>query len=252
MTIAEMLPFLADKGLAEKIYIYEVLESSNETAKEMAKAGAAHGTIVIANHQTKGKGRFGRSFFSPPGCGIYMSFILRNPELKADLITAFAAVAVCGAIESTTGKSPQIKWVNDILLDGKKICGILTEAVAGCYILGIGVNFIAPAEGFPHDLAHKTASIYTGAAPPISREALAAEIINRIMGEKPDKSAIMAEYKKRLAMLGKRVVVSGIGGGASFEAVILDIDDMARLIVKKDDGKLLELSSGEIRILGHH
>ena len=228
------------------------LESTNDTAKNMQNPG--HGGVIMADSQTAGRGRHGRSFFSPPGCGIYMSVILRPAQMQLDnlaLVTPMAAVAVCEAIEATTAKAPGIKWVNDVLLDGKKICGILTETVPGApgeishIVVGIGVNFAMPPGGFPEDIAHIAGALFE--VPDISRNQLAAEIINRLLSHENTAHRIAAAYKKRLLVLRKRVLVTS--PGVTYEATALDIDSNGGLIVQKDNGEILTLATGEISIL---
>lgn len=133
-----------------ELIVYDTIDSTNKAAKELAISGAGHGTAVIADRQTAGRGRYSRSFYSPSGSGLYMSLILRPSLLQFDdptAITAFAAVAVSDAIQAVTGKQAGIKWVNDLFLNGKKVCGILTEAVTDFesgniewIVLGIGTN----------------------------------------------------------------------------------------------------------------
>ncbi|MCL2819469.1 MAG: biotin--[acetyl-CoA-carboxylase] ligase [Oscillospiraceae bacterium] len=181
---------LKDK-LSCNIYIYDCLESTNLTAKKMALSGATHGTVIIADRQTAGRGQHGKSFHSPQGHGIYISFILDVNQLKLtshNTITTAAAVSVCEAIESVCGKSPKVKKVNDIFLDDRKVCGILTESVIGAQsheikhlILGIGINFTTPPEAFPKDLQNIAGAIFPDCSPPITRNHLTAEIINRIL-----------------------------------------------------------------------
>jgi BirA family biotin operon repressor/biotin-[acetyl-CoA-carboxylase] ligase len=188
-----------------------------------------------------------------------MSFILHPSPRHWDgiptLVTAFAAVSVCEAIEMTTGKTPQIKWVNDIFLDGKKICGISAEAITDFesgtmqwIVLGIGINFTTPKTGYPEEIKKIAGSVFSESRPTITRNELAAEVVNRILNfeNKFDNSSMLAEYRKRLIMLGKKVVVSG--SGEPYEAVAVDIDDIGRLIVKKDNGETLSLASGEISV----
>ena len=254
LSVSGMLPYLSDKSTCDGIVIHDCLESTNETAKEMAVNGAEHGLIVIADHQTAGRGRYGRSFFSPPGHGIYMSFLLKNAPQSLcgapTLITAFAAVTVSQAIEETTRKTPHIKWVNDILLDGKKICGILCESPeASKYIVvGVGVNFTTPKTGYPDEIAQSAGSIFRERDSDITRNRLAAEIINRLFDAIYicDKQAILAEYKKRLIMLGERVTVTKMH--ETYEATAIDIDESGGLIVKKETGELKTLISGEISV----
>jgi len=277
LTVQGMLPYLSELSKSEDIHIYDSLESTNTTAKEMALSGAGHGTVIIAESQTAGKGRYGRSFFSPPGHGIYVSFLLRQvPQQLCDVptrVTAFAAVSVCEAIEAVTGLAPQIKWVNDVLLNGKKICGILTELVASTeavnidailsdseessevssalqqpVIVGIGVNFSTPQTEFPESIRDSAGSLFMGGKPTITRNRLVAEIINRMLAikEQFDISVTFNEYKKRLMVLDKKIVVTGFD--ESYEAIAIDIDDTGRLIVKKESGEVLALFSGEISI----
>jgi len=277
----DILPYLCH-DITDRIFIYNSLESTNITAKELAAKGAKHGTVLIADSQTAGKGRYGRSFFSPPGHGLYMSFILQ-PEFfgyeNTTLITAFAAVAVCEAIEAITdtpvagksikSKTPQIKWVNDVFINGKKVCGILTESVISSdssvipwIVLGIGVNFKTPKAGFPEDLQKIAGCIFENEKPTVSRNRLAAEIINRLVFpvtnqvSRNDKTCcfekaalektMLENYKQRMFLLGKPIIVTGVGD--SFEAIATDIDDLGQLIVKKDNGELLTLNSGEVCI----
>ena len=260
LSVQGILPYLADKENSERIFIHESLESTNKTAKELAVAGARNGTIIIANSQTGGRGRYQRNFFSPPDHGLYMSIILRPMQRNwisvPTLVTSSAAVSVCDAIESTTKKTPKIKWVNDILLGGKKICGILTEAVTDFesgdmqwIVIGIGVNFIAPAAvDIPEEIASIAGFIFTCEKPTITRNQLAAEIANRVLDAENyfDNNKMIAEYRKRLMIIGKRIIVKG--SNESFEAVAVDIDKTARLIVKKDNGDIVSLFSGEVSI----
>jgi BirA family biotin operon repressor/biotin-[acetyl-CoA-carboxylase] ligase len=258
LSVQGMRPFLSEKETAGKITIYPSLESTNKTAKELAISGGEHGTVIMADCQTAGKGRYGRDFFSPPGHGIYMSFILRpsrrNWIIAPTLVTSYAAVSVCEAIETTTGKKPRIKWVNDVFLNGKKICGILTEGVTDLesgnmqwMVAGIGINFQTPDTGFPEDIKHTAGSVFSGAKPTITRNRLAAEITNRMLvfEDRWEDKPIFPEYKKRLMMLGEKVIVTGLN--KPFEATAIDIDDTGRLMVKKEDGEILSLASGEIR-----
>jgi BirA family biotin operon repressor/biotin-[acetyl-CoA-carboxylase] ligase len=249
---------LSARGMnAPKIHIYPVLESTNKTAKEMALSEAEHGTVIIANSQTAGRGRYGRSFFSPASCGIYMSIILHPDKIGFDtptLVTSFAAVSVCEAIEAVSDKTPRIKWVNDIFIEGKKVCGILTEAVTDFesggiqwIVVGIGVNF-KKAE-LPEELREKAGAVFDDSGT-VTRNQLAGGIIKRMVSEKPDSAEeILKKYKSRMMMLGEEVSV--LGSGQSYRAVVSDIDSIGRLIVRREDGEVAVLSSGEISIVTH-
>lgn len=230
--------------------------STNQTAKELAVSDAGHGTAVIAETQTGGRGRYARAFYSPAG-GLYLSVILRPETLQLSQITAvtaFAAVAACEAIEAVSGFSPQIKWVNDLFLSGKKICGILTEAVTdiesgsiGWVVLGIGINVTAPPEGFPPELREIAGAVFPQAVPD-ARNRIAAELLRRLLPKAPPSVAdVYAAYKSRMMLLGDTVTVQR--GDISFRAVAEDIDSAGHLLLRLPDGTVQALSSGEIRIL---
>ena len=259
VSIPGIKPFLSlqSQPYADKIHIFKSLESTNKTAKEMAVAGAEHGTVIISDSQTMGRGRYSRNFFSPFG-GLYMSIILRPEVLHFDnptSVTAFAAVSVCQAIESISKKSPKIKWVNDIFIDGKKVCGILTEAVTDFesggldwIVLGIGINVYTRTEEFPVDLQSLATSIFPDEKMPGVRNKLSAEIINRILGFEtlPRETEIFEKYKKRLLILGKEITV--IQNNTEYMATAIDVNSKGNLIVKNENGEVITLSSGEIRI----
>lgn len=260
LSIPGIKPYLSAESLpyADRIQIYSSLESTNKTAKELAVAGAGHGTVVLSDCQTMGRGRYSRDFFSVSGGGLYMSIILRPEGLHFEnpvFVTAFAAVSVCEAIESISDKTAEIKWVNDLLIDGRKVCGILTEAVTDFesgglewMVLGIGINVSIPAEGFPPELRNLAVSIFPDKKTPGMRNKLSAEILNRILGsgKQPNEREIFAKYKERLMILGKEITV--VQGQKEYKAVAVDVDPAGRLIVKNERGELLTLSSGEVRI----
>lgn len=258
LTAAGILPYLNPAIRPEQIQVYPSLQSTNQTAKSLAIAGAPHGTAIIAASQTGGRGRYDRQFVSPPG-GLYLSIILHPDQLRfthVTAVTAFAAVAVCEAIEAVTGRHPQIKWVNDLYLDGRKICGILTEAMTdfesgslAWIVLGIGINVNTQISDFPPELRPIAGSLYPDENEPQgNRCKLAAEILNSIAGisAPPQESEVMAAYRQRLMMLGQEVTVTQ--GDRSYSATALDIDDAGHLILQTADGTRQTLSSGEISI----
>ena len=260
ISIPGIKPFLSERSqfYANKIQVHKSLESTNKTAKEMAVAGAEHGTIIISDCQTMGRGRYSRNFFSPSGGGLYMSIVLRPEAMhfkNPTSVTAFAAVSVCEAIESISTKVPRIKWVNDIFIDGKKVCGILTEAVTDFesggldwIVLGIGINVHTRTEDFPCDLQSIATSIYPDEKMSGVRNRLSAEIINRILGFEtlPSETEIFEKYKKRLMVLGKKITV--IQNQVEYKATAIDVDSVGHLVVKNESGERITLSSGEIRI----
>lgn len=249
-------PFLRGKAREFRLDVRQTVSSTNTLAKAMAAEGAAAGTVLIAGEQTEGRGRMGRSFYSPGSTGIYLSLILR-PQLDLEnslLITTGAAVAVAKAIERTTGLKAGIKWVNDIFVEGRKVCGILTEASINFEnggleyaVVGIGVNVSTTA--FPEALQGIAGSLFTYKPedrPIISM--LAAEILNQMaecMDTLTDRK-LLQEYRKRQIIIGKHILV--LKGNDSRPAKAIDIDDKARLIVEYEDQSRETLSSGEVSI----
>lgn len=230
------------------------VHSTNTLAKQLAAEGAGNRTILLAEEQTGGRGRRGRSFYSPARTGLYMSLILR-PQMEMEkllVVTVAAAVAVCEAIEELTSCRTEIKWVNDIYLNGRKICGILTEAVsdfesgtAESVIIGIGVNVGMPSGGFPADLQGIAGSLLPAR---VLRNRLAAAIVNRLLSyveELPEK-AFLEAYRKRSMALGKRVLF--LQDGEWREGLAEQIDSDGRLIVKTACGQI-PLRAGEMKLL---
>lgn len=258
LSVQGILPLLGEnsRGYADLLRLLDAPDSTNRAAKELALAGAPHGTVLLADSQSNGHGRFTRSFFSPRG-GLYMSVILHPERLHfahITAVTAFAAVAVCEAIEAVTGEETEIKWVNDILIGGKKVCGILTEAVTdfesgslGWIVLGIGINVQAKQADFPNELREAAASVGANAPANGLRNRLAAEIIDRVLGwtEPPQEAELFRRYRKRLRMLGEQVTV--VQGETSYPARAVGLDDAGHLIVENADGVQQILTSGEVR-----
>lgn len=239
-----------------KIDVIKSASSTNDLVKAAAENGTDEGYCIIAAEQTKGKGRLGRSFFSP-NSGIYMSILLRPVISPADslMITTAAAVAVARAIDEVCGKHCEIKWVNDIFLNGLKICGILTEAAMDFEsgrlqyaVLGIGVNLAHPKDDFPSELKGIAGAIFSEPQSNSIKNRLCAEIINNFFKfySKLDKKEYMAEYKSRSLVIGRPIYV--IKHDSEAKAIAIDIDDNARLIVEYEDGSKDAVSTGEISI----
>lgn len=239
-----------------KILVFDEVSSTNTEAKELLKA-ESDGALLLAERQTAGHGRMGRSFFSPESSGLYMSIGLK-PKISAEksvLITVAAAVAVSRALDTLFNIDTKIKWVNDIYYKGKKVCGILTEAVfemesgkISHAVVGIGINVRAPKEGFPEDIKDKAGAV--GNVNDITRNRLAAEVANQFDKvyqnlEQPD---FLEEYRKKSCLIGKKVMVMPIHG-EQYPAVVSDIDGRAQLVVKTEDGRVLALSGGEVSIV---
>lgn len=250
--------FLNPKYNENYIRVYKTIDSTNQEAKKiLMDDDIPHGTVLLSEEQTAGRGRFQRKFFSPSNKGIYMSVILRpNIELsKAIHITTSAAVSVCRAIENLTNKRPKIKWVNDIFLDEKKICGILTEATGNFesgrvenVVVGIGINFKTKEADFPYDIKDVAGSIFEGEEPNITRNQLVAEILNELlyMCDNLEDKSIMQEYKVLSFVLGKKV--SFLKNNRLNKAKAVDISDEGALVVQYENGDLDYLNSGEISV----
>lgn len=238
------------------VHVFDSVDSTNTVAKDMAQDGAPHGTTVIALHQDKGRGRLGRSFHTPEGQGIYMSIILRsaNSINNSILITTAASVAVCRAMKSVADADPGIKWVNDIIIDGKKVCGILAEAIADpgaatpeAIIVGIGINLST--EGFPEELQGIAGAVEGD----FSAGKLAATVITDLLAltENLDDSTFIDEYRQLSLVIGKTVKVHKGGyseTSAGIPARVLNVDNHGGLQVIYTDGSRETLSSGEISI----
>ena len=248
---------LATRTLGRGLVVLPSVDSTNTYLKNLALRGAQEGTTVVADCQTGGRGRLGRTFVSPAGCGIYMSVLFRpkgSPDQSA-LITACGAVAVARAVEEVTGVSPQIKWVNDLMVEGRKICGILTEAAMELesggldyLIVGIGINVRRLPEEFPQPVRQVAGAIDSFAARPFSRSQLAAAVLNHLEEEagRMDTGAYLEEYRARSCVLGRPVTVVGDPAGKVWQAV--EIDDQARLVVEDETGARQVLNSREISV----
>ena len=224
------------------VLIFDTLHSTNNTAKELLFSGAPNGMAIIADGLTGARGRQGKAFFAPKG-GVYFSVIL-NLNNSPELITVIAAVAVCEAIEKTTNLTPKIKWVNDIFLHGKKVCGILAEAIPNGIILGIGINFNAT--NFPAELNETATSLFVNEPPSVTRNKLIAEILNGIF-ENDSCENTLKKYKSRLFILGRQITFEYCGSLKT--ATALDIDNKGRLTVRLKSGEILTLEAGEIKLV---
>lgn len=238
------------------IRVYNEIDSTNTQAKRLACQGVTGPVLLVAHAQTAGRGRLERRFYSPPGSGLYMTlmFTTRKPLAKAVDVTPASAVAVCESLEALYGKQPAIKWVNDLYLDGKKICGILTEAVAlpetgGHYIIvGIGINITT--EQFPEDMRHPAGAVMSPEDAPPDLSRLAAEITQRLLGYLEDVAAprALAGYRARLMLTGKELTFArSISSHAELITGIAEgVDEHYRLLLRRPDGRLEVLSGGEV------
>lgn len=237
--------------------VFESVHSTNLVAKDLALQGASEGTLVIAGRQTAGVGRYGRTFFSPDG-GIYMSLILRPSKSKADFlfITVAAAVALSQSIEKLSHKKCYIKWVNDIYIDGKKVCGILTQGrflldgTAPEYaVLGVGINLAKPKGGFPDEISNIADSVFNKeSVPPKVSAKLISDFCERFFSfyDNIENKKFLEEYRIRSYLTGKKIEYDG-ADGVLHTATVTGIDDNARLVVS-ENGKTVKLTAGDIKI----
>lgn len=247
--------FLPD-GHPFGITVRKRVDSTNAEARRRALEGAPEGAVVVAEEQTAGRGRLGKTFYSPAGAGVYLSVVLR-PRLQADAaqyLTCAAAVSCAQAIEAVTGEEALIKWVNDIFCRGRKVAGILTEGVvdmeSGHFehaVLGIGVNVKPPADGFPHDIADVAGAVLddrTGAV----RCELAAAILARFWSlyQHMDDPKLHDEYRRRCFLLGQPLIVRQ--GASRVRARAVDLTPDFKLVIELPDKSRRELPYGEVTI----
>lgn len=246
----------ADLSPMWQLQYFPSLPSTNSFLRELALQGAPEGTVILADSQTCGRGRMGRSFFSPLNTGLYLSLLLRPRDLSPEeslQITTAAAAALCLAIEEVTGRQPKIKWVNDLYLKDRKISGILTEAsfsmesgMLDFAVLGVGLNLYPPLEGFPEELKEIAGALLEKPQPGLKNR-LTAAFLNRFGDLYTGRNFAEASriYRSRSYLTGKAVLAGGR------QAQVLDITDRCQLLVKYDDGTEKALSYGEVSIVNH-
>lgn len=247
-------------AVGTRICCFSEVDSTNTRAKEMALEGAPHGTVVLADCQRAGRGRLGRTFQSPKGKGIYGSVLLR-PDLPAERlapVTALAGVAACRAVERICGICPALKWPNDLVLNGNKLCGILTELVtdAGgslCLIVGVGINVAQCAEDFTPEVAEVAASLEMLLERAVSRPALTAALLEELdrVYQKLEAGALeeeLAFYREHCLNIGRTVRLKGTAG--TQDALAVDVDGTFGLVVRLTDGTEKTVRSGEVSVRG--
>ena len=254
----EILNQLETAWAGKTCLCFPALESTNDYAKELAKQECVHGTLIVADTQTAGKGRRGRVWQSPKGTTISMSLCLepKLPTEKVSGITLAAALSVAKAIFEVTGKRAQIKWPNDIVLNGRKICGILTELVfrkeTYAVIVGVGIN--VNTEQFPEEIQEVASSLKRECGREFSRETLIAAILKYFerffesYKKTQDLRLLRDDYEAMLANKGKEVLVLDPQG--SYTGIAKGITDSGNLVVMCEDGSEKEVYSGEVSVRG--
>jgi BirA family biotin operon repressor/biotin-[acetyl-CoA-carboxylase] ligase len=262
LTQGSILPHLETDAQRQRLICLETVDSTNNYAKTIAMDGAPSGTAIVADEQTGGRGRLGRSFQSPKGKGIYVTLLYRPhiAPIQAVNLTAYVAVAICDGIEDATGVRPKIKWTNDIVLGGKKLCGILTEmAVEGesgtlqYIITGIGINANHTPADFSPEVEPIATSLYQQLGTPVPRGKLCACIINALdrmyaQWSTSQDGGYWQRYRDDCLTLGKPVRL--IRGDQTQEAFAEDIDRDFGLIVRHPDGRRETVNSGEVSVRG--
>lgn len=260
LTMEEIKDYLDTRNIGSQILHFNSIDSTNSKAKELAVAGASHGTVVISEEQTSGRGRFGRQWSSPKHKGIWMSVILR-PDIdpvNASNITLLGSAAVFEAMKAM-GVSPGIKWPNDIILKGRKLCGILTEMSSelnqiNYLIMGIGVNVNTSQGEFPEELKNIATSLKSSEGHDYSRQELTGLILShferfydKFIKENDMKSAIEIS-RKHSVLLGKEIQI--FNKGVPVGAKAIDINDQGLLVIEHPDGKMESIISGEVSMNG--
>lgn len=242
------------------IFYFKETTSTNIIAEQYAKEGVPEGALVIAEKQTHGKGRRGRSWFSPAGEGVYMSIILRPPisPNEAPKLTLIASVATAETLLCLTSSRITIKWPNDVLINEKKVAGILTEISAEIdkihhVIVGIGVNVNTPEESFPSDIKDRATSIFVETGEHISRVKVVQTFLERFekryeQFKSNGFQSVMLRWKQLTDMIGKNISV-GLIDNTSFTGEVVNIDEDGFLLLKDNEGTLHKVVSGDVTVL---
>ena len=261
LRVGELFGLLSDARVGSQLMCLDVVDSTNTECKRQAMSGAQEGLVVTAEEQTGGRGRRGRGFQSPKGKGLYLSALFR-PDLEPGQVsdfTAWVAVAVCDGIEACCGIRPQIKWTNDIILNGKKLVGILTELslvsetnTLDYMVTGIGVNVNQAVEDFSPEIQEMATSLSMVLGRPVRRADLAAQIILALdrmyAGYPEDRAEYLKKYRAGCITTGHQVQL--ITPAARRQAFALEIDDDFNLVVELYNGKKETISAGEVSVRG--
>jgi BirA family transcriptional regulator, biotin operon repressor / biotin---[acetyl-CoA-carboxylase] ligase len=252
LSLENLIPNLNTRFVGQHIIYYPSLPSTMEAAREAGRQGAAEGTVVIVDEQTSGRGRLKRSWISPKG-GIALSIILRPSVKHMPQVIMLASLAVTGAIESVTGLKPGIKWPNDVLIEGKKVCGILIEnqmrgSSLEFTVVGIGINVNIDPSVYP-EIAGIATSLSVELGRPVSRsellQKLVVEVENLYLDIKAGKN-LYQRWRERLVILGKAVQV--IDEGKVEQGVAEDVDMDGSLLLRHSDGSLTHIVAGDVTL----
>ncbi|MCR1899058.1 biotin--[acetyl-CoA-carboxylase] ligase [Irregularibacter muris] len=261
LTAVEIQGELHTSLLGKKIMHFDSIGSTNDKAKDLALQGAEEGTVIIAEEQIKGRGRRGSQWVSPKGKGIWMSIILRPDVLpkNAPKFTLLSAVAVAQAIREVTALPVQIKWPNDIIYQNKKVCGILTEMSAemdfiNYIVVGMGININESIKDFPEEIQGKATSLREIKGENISRQRLVRSILENLekfyleFVKEQNFQKVLELWKSMSGILGKEV--RAMGNNDVIQGIAVDINQEGALIIKEDNGKIHEITFGEVSLRG--
>lgn len=254
----EVIKGLDTEFMGRAVYYYASLDSTNREARALASAGAPGGSLVVAEEQAGGRGRLGRGWFSPRYMGIWCSLVLR-PDIepgKAPPVTMLTAVAVSAAVEKVTGVRPGIKWPNDLLAGGRKLCGILTEMDAemekvNFLVVGIGLNVNIPPDAFPEELRATATSLYQVKGGRVSRQDLLKQLLREFENcyrnwLESGFGPVLEEWKRRCVTLNCPVRVST--PRESWDGWAEDVDDAGALILRMPGGSRQRFMAGEVSL----
>ena len=244
----------------DRLHWYSEIDSTNDRLKIMARQGCPHGTVLIADHQTGGRGRRGRSFLSPEGVGIYLSMLLRPDCGPQELmhLTCAAAVSMCDAVEQSAGFRPGIKWTNDLVYAKRKLGGILTElgftpqGKLDYAIIGIGINCCQRESDFAPEIRNLAGSLAMVTGREIDRSKVAAammEALNRMdSGLLTGKAEMLEAYRRDCITVGQEI--SLVRGEEIRHGTALTVDEEGALVVRFPDGNVEAVNSGEVSVRG--
>lgn len=249
-----LLAHLGDAPVS--LQLFDSLPSTNESLLAAAREGEKEGALFVTAHQSAGRGRKDRTFFSPADCGVYFSLLLRPKAAESASVTkltAAAALAVCRAAKSLGERKCEIKWVNDVYLHGKKVCGILTQGILDprrgfeAIAVGIGINVTEPAGGYPAEIAGRAGALFQAQDKEDLREALCGKTVRELLAIHTGGEDVLPEYRRLSCVLGRRVEV--LGEQTRFFATAREIDENFHLIVEDENKTRHTLFSGEVSLV---
>lgn len=251
LSLKEIEERLDTTVLGHTVHTYDSLESTNLTAKDLARTGSPEGTLVIAEEQRSGRGRFDRRWYSPKGLGLWLSLILR-PTMRmerAPALSLLAGLSVLEAIRGLTGLPVLLRWPNDVVFKGKKLCGVLPEVEPSFVILGVGVN--VNHSSFPRELRSTATSLRIELGRPLERIDLLCRILRELEANYfaflrgGDLAPLLGKIRESSSLMGKAVRIATVAEELSGQ--VIDIDEEGRLVLRLDSGRIARRIAGEVK-----